>query len=204
MLAMLRRSVLSVAVLIVSFACGSSPTGPSDAGGGGSSDLAGSAGTLTVRITDSPFGAAKAVLVTFSEVSVRRGDNWTRVPFPDGASTWTCDLKKLENNAQDLLAVGSMPHAEYTWVRMTIQTAKLYGDNTAVSATPCARTIPEPAGSVHTMNLASREGSTNGSFPVTSTEGRTILLDFDGESSITKTGDNAYTMNPVIRLISVQ
>ena len=199
---MLRRSILTVSVLLVSFACGSSPTGPSDTGGSGT---AGAAGTLAVRITDSPFGAAKAVLVTFSEVSVRRGDDWTRVPFPDGSTaTWTCDLKKLENNAEDLLAVGSMPHAEYTWVRLIIQSARLYVQNSAVSPTPCARSIPEPAGESYAMNLASREGSTNGSFPVTSTEGRTVLLDFDGEASITENGTNNFTMSPVIRLISVR
>jgi hypothetical protein len=127
------------------------------------------------------------------------------VPFPDGsASTWTCDLKKLENNAEDLLAVGSIPHETYTWVRLVIQSAKLYAENAAVSPTPCARTIPEPAGEAYAMNLASREGKDNGAFPVTATEGRTLLLDFDGESSISKSGTNDYTMNPVIRLLSVQ
>jgi hypothetical protein len=48
-----------VVVLSIITGCGSgSTTGPSS-----------SAGTLTIRLTDSPFSDAQAVLVTFSEVS---------------------------------------------------------------------------------------------------------------------------------------
>ena len=201
---MLRRSVISLAVVFFTFACGSSPTSPSDSGGG-SPPPAGSAGTMTVRITDSPFGAAKAVLITFSEVAVQRGSDWVRVPFPDqSASTWTCDLKKLENNAEDTIAAGSIGQATYSWVRFTIQSAKLFAQNSAVSATPCARTIPEPAGESYTMAIANREARTNGSFPVTSSSGTTMLIDFDGESSVKESGTNNFTLDPVIRLVSVR
>ena len=199
---MLRRSVISLAVVFFTLACGSSPTSPSDPGG--SPPPAGSAGTMTVRITDSPFGAAKAVLITFSEVAVQRGSDWVRVPWPDGSSgTWTCDLKKLENNAQDTIAAGSMGQATYSWVRFTIQSARLFAQNSAVSATPCARSIPEPAGEAYTMAIANREARTNGSFPVTSTTGTTMLIDFDGEASVRESGTNNFTLDPVIRLVSV-
>jgi hypothetical protein len=160
---------------------------------------------MTVRITDSPFGAAKAVLITFSEVAVQRGNDWVRVPFPDqSASTWTCDLKKLENNAEDTLAAGSIGNATYTWVRFTIQSARLFAQNSAVSPTPCARSIPEPAGESYPMTIANREARTNGAFPVTSAAGSTMLIDFDGEASVRENGTNNYTLDPVIRLMSVQ
>jgi hypothetical protein len=89
-------SVLAAAgLLLMTVACGggSTPTSPSDTTGGG-------AGSFNVRITDSPYGSAKAVLVTFSDVSVHRDGNWTKLPFLSG-STRTCDLKKLQNSAQE-------------------------------------------------------------------------------------------------------
>jgi hypothetical protein len=203
---MLRRSVLCFAVVLVSFACGSSPTGPSDPSNpSGPPAPTSTTGTLTVRLTDSPFGAARAVLITFSEVAVLRGNDWERVPFPDGStSTWTCDLKKLENNAQDVIAAGTLPLAEYTWVRFTIQSAKLYGDNAAQSPTPCARSIPEPAGASYVMSMASREARTNGSFPVVAGKATSMLIDFDGESSVREPNQNNFVLDPVIRLMSVQ
>jgi hypothetical protein len=56
-------------------------------------------------LKDSPFSDAKALLVTFSEVNVHAsGADWITVPFAAGASSRTCDLKKLET-AQDVLGV---------------------------------------------------------------------------------------------------
>jgi hypothetical protein len=160
---------------------------------------------VNVRITDSPFGSARAVLVTFSEVSLLRGTNWTRVPFPDAtATTWTCDLKKLENNNEDLLATGALPLTEYTWVRLVVQSATVYTDNSSTSPTPCARSITPPAGGSHVMTMAASEGRENGSFPVTAGLTTTILLDFDGESSITQRAPGDLVMNPVVRLVSVR
>ena len=86
-------SILAVFVIVLSAAgCSDSPSGPS-----------GSMGTLNVRLTDSPFTDAQAVLVTFSAVTAHRSDSdWTPVPFATGATTRTCDLKKLEAS-DDLL-----------------------------------------------------------------------------------------------------
>lgn len=203
---MLRRSVLSVAALLVSFACGSSPTGPSDASGGSTPASAGAPGSLTVRITDrGAYQSARAVLVTFSEVSVLRGDNWTRLPFPDpNASTWTCDLKKLENGNADFLGSGKPQQADYTWVRVMVESATLYPNNSAVSATPCARTIPPPAGDAYQVAIAQKEGKDNGAFPVTSTDARTLLIDFNSDASITDLGGKNYSLTPIVRLLSVQ
>lgn len=196
---MLRRSVLGVAIVLVSFGCGSdtSPTSP-----GGNPDAG---GALNVRITDSPFGAAKAVLITFREVSVQKGGDWTKLPFPDSsASTWTCDLKKLENNAQDLIASGAPSAGEYNWVRLVVDSARVYTQNAAQSATPCARTIAAPAGESFPMTVSNSEGKDNGSFVVNSTKSTTVLVDFDGDSSITEPNTNNYVLTPVVRVVSVQ
>ena len=190
-------SVLAATALLLSVACGdSNPAGPSDGSG------TGGAGTFNLRITDSPYGSAKAVLVTFSEVAAHRNGDWTRLPFP-GGSTRTCDLKKLQNNAQDLLGGGAISPGTYTMVRLVVQSAKIYFDNSAQSGTPCAPFIAEPAGASSVLTIPSGEVRLNGSFGLTSNSPTTVLLDFDGESSIHQNGSN-YTMQPVIRIVSIQ
>src|SRR5262245_43791905 len=105
------------AAALVSFACGSTnnPSGPS-----------GGSGTLNMRLTDSPFSDAKAVLVTFSEVSAHHEDSeWTPVPFPadpNGVAVLerTCDLKKL-NGPVDFLGGGLLTAGHYTQIRLMVK-----------------------------------------------------------------------------------
>jgi hypothetical protein len=158
---------------------------------------------MNLRITDSPYGSAKAVLVTFSEVAAQRNGDWSRLSFPGGGSTRTCDLKKLQNSNQDLLGSASVTPGQYTLIRLHVQSAKIFFDNSAQSATPCAASIPEPAGASATLALSGAEVTVNGSFTLTSTAPTTILVDFDGEASIQQNG-NSYTMTPQVRLRSVQ
>ena len=71
---MRRLSVFLVVffVVLASFACGGSPSNPSGTG------------TLNVRLTDSPFSDAGAVLVTFRGVRAHRSESdWAPVPFAD-------------------------------------------------------------------------------------------------------------------------
>src|SRR5574342_429303 len=111
-----------VAALTAS-ACGeSSPAGPS-----------GGSGTLNMRLTDSPFSDAKAVLVTFSEVSAHREDSdWTTVPFAADAggaavTERTCDLKKLQGPV-DVLGGGLLTAGHYTQIRLVVKSATIYFD----------------------------------------------------------------------------
>jgi hypothetical protein len=198
---MRRASVLAAAVAtaLSTFACSGESGSPS-----GPSAPSGSQGTLNLRITDSPFGKAKAVLVTFSDVSMHRNGDWKKVPFADGSSTRTCDLKKLENSTQDLLGTGPLDAGEYTMIRLVVQSARVYLDNAAVSATPCAASIPAPAGAVSNATMPSGEVKLNGSFGVATGGATTILIDFDGESSFSQTGNGSYMINPVVRILSVQ
>ncbi len=184
-------------LLLMTVACGggSTPTSPSDPSGGG-------AGSFNVRITDSPYGSAKAVLVTFSDVSVHRDGNWTKLPFLSGSSR-TCDLKKLQNSAQDLLGGGTIAPGTYTMIRLTVESARIFFDNAASSPTPCASSIDAPAGASSALTIPSGEVKLNGSFNLTSSAATTVLLDFDGESSIIQNGSN-YTMQPVVRIVSIQ
>jgi hypothetical protein len=207
-------------------ACGGGPTSPTgtpaagdagNSGGGASGGGAGgsnpgtpsrSPGTLTVKITDSPFSDAKAVLVTFSAVNVHltEGDSWQTIPFASGSSR-TCDLKKLQGPT-DVLGVGSLPAGHYTQVRLVVSAANIYFDN-ASSGGPCAASIAAPGGKSAPVEIPSGEVKLNHQFTV-SGGATTMVLDFDGDKSIKSTGNGKgnsptkYMMTPVVRVVSVQ
>ncbi len=195
-------SVLAAAVLA---ACGSStPTGPSGGnatptGGGAASPT--SSGVATVMLQDSPFSDARAVLVTFSEVSVHlSGGDFVKLPFTSG-STRTCDLKKLVG-AQDVLGTGPLAPGHYTQIRLVVSGAVIYFDN-ASSGTACAGTIAAPMGRSAPVDVPSGDVRLNREFDLTTAQ-TTITLDFDGDQSIKQTGNGKYMMNPVITVVSVQ
>ncbi len=193
-----------------------SSNSPGSSGGGTSS----ATGTLAVRLTDSPFSEAKALLVTFSEVSVHSADpgDWKTLPFASG-TTRTCDLKKL-NGATDVLGVGSLPAGKYTQIRLNVTSATIYFDAPSIGG-PCSAQIAAPAGASAPVDIPSGEVKLNNEFTVASA-GTTILLDFDGDQSVRQTGsgngsgngngngggapsgNTKYMMVPVIRVVSVQ
>jgi len=223
----LRRFIALATTLVVGgvLACGgtTNPTGPASTGGattggnsggsnGGGSDGGATSpvtGSLSIRITDSPFSDAKALLVTFSEVNVHRtdGDAWQTIPFVSGSSR-TCDLKKLQGPT-DVLGVGSLPAGHYTQVRLVVTSASLYFDNASGGAA-CAPSIAAPAGKSAPVDVPSGEVKLNHEFAITGSA-TTMLLDFDGDQSVKQTGGNGkgnantkYMMTPVIRVVSVQ
>ncbi len=182
----------AVAVSLTTVACGGSPTGPSGPA------------NLHVSITDSPFSGAMAVLVTFSSVEVHRADEeWTPVSFPGGTSTRTCDLKKLEG-AQDVLSVGTLEPGHYTQIRLMVDSATLYFETALAEMDPaCAEMITSPVGAFAPLEIPSGEVKLNRQFDL-GDNATTILLDFDGDTSIKETGNGRYIMTPVIGIVSVQ
>ena len=191
-------TALAVAAsLAVLYGCGGSPTGPSGAG------------TLTLMLKDSPFGDAKSLLVTFSEVSAHRADQsegaWTKLPFAAvGVTMRTCDLKKLQT-AQDILGTGPLTAGHYTQIRLIVSSAALYFDNATPDADPaCAATVAAPAGRTAALEIPSGEVKLNREFDVAATSATTILVDFDGDKSVRETGNGRFMMSPVIGIVSVQ
>ena len=176
-----------------SYGCGGSPMGPSGAGG-----------TLTLMLKDSPYSDAKSLVVTFSEVSVHLAGQadraWTRLPFADGATSRTCDLKKLQT-AQDILGTGPLAAGHYTMVRLMVSSSALYFDN-ATAGNACAASIVAPAGRSAALEIASGEVKLNREFDIASTA-TTILVDFDGDKSVHETGNGRFMMSPVIGVVSV-
>jgi hypothetical protein len=191
---MRRIAVVAVAVATFGSACGSSAVEPS-----------GVPGTLSLMIKDSPYSDAMSLLVTFSEVTAHRAGEggFTRLPFADAAATSrTCDLKKLVD-AQDALGVGMLPEGHYTQLRLVVSRATLYFTN-AAEGPACATTVTPPAGESATLEIPSGEVKLNRQFDVTPAGATTILIDFDGDKSVSETGSGSFRMTPVIGIVSVQ
>jgi hypothetical protein len=159
-------------------------------------------GNFNLRMRDTPFTDAKAVLVTFSSVRAHRSDSdWTVVPFINAATTRTCDLKKLETS-EDVLGSAGLPTGHYTQVRLVVQSATLFFDN-ASTGSACATAITPPAGASAPVEIPSGEVKLNREFDITSSSSMTMLIDFDGNQSIHLTGNGRYMMSPVISILSV-
>lgn len=173
-------------------------------GCGGSNSPTGS-GSLNVMLKDSPYGDAKSLLVTFSDVSVHRDDQaedgWTKLPFAGGATSRTCDLKKLVTS-QDVLGVGALQAGHYTQIRLTVTSASLYFD-TAAAGPACADSVATPEGAKASMTVPSGVVKLNREFTVPTGGSTTILVDFDGDKSVNQTGNGEYKMSPVIAVVSV-
>lgn len=183
-------SLTLIPVILGASACGGSPTAPS-----------GNA-SLSLKVTDAPFTDAKAVFVTFSNVSVHRSEAaFSSIPF-DNATTRTCDLKKLQAGAQDVLGTGALPAGDYTQIRLTVTSAALYFDNPSTGPA-CAATLTPPAGTSAAVTVPSGEVKLNRPFTLAADAVTTILLDFDGGQSIHQTSDG-YNLTPVIGIVSVQ
>lgn len=182
---------VAAALAVGGVACSDSPSSPSLSGG-----------NFNLRMRDTPFSDAKAVLVTFSSVRAHRADSdWTIVPFVNAASTRTCDLKQLETS-EDVLGTASLPTGHYTQVRLVVQSATLFFENASAGAA-CATTIAPPAGASAALDIPSGEVRLNRGFDITSNSTMTMLLDFDGDQSIRQTGNGRYMMTPVITILSV-
>ena len=186
------RALFAIVLVTSAIAC-SSESGPSTMGS-----------TLNVMLKDSPYSDAKALLVTFSEVSAHISGNggFDVLPFAGGATSRTCDLKKL-TTAQDVLGAGTLATGHYTQIRLVVTSAVLYFDNPS-SGPACASSITAPAGSSAPVTVSSGDIKLNREFDVTSSGATTVLVDFDGDQSVHAQGNGQYNMTPVISVVSVQ
>lgn len=187
------RHAVTVTLMIATLAC-SSATAPSSTSG------------FSISLKDSPFTDAKALLVTFSEVSVHAsGGAFQTLPFTGGTTTRTCDLLRL-TSATDVLGTAPLAAGHYTQIRFVVSSATLYFQNPSSSATPCGSSIAAPAGTSAPVTIPSGTVMLNREFDIatTGTTTNNILVDFDGNSSVVATGNGLYMMTPVISIVSVQ
>src|SRR5262249_48470882 len=182
---------LLIVTAVTPIACGKSSTSPTGMT------------TLNVMMKDTPFTDAKALFVTFSTVSAHlSGGDFMTLPFTGGASSRTCDLKKL-TSAQDVLGTGPLATGHYTQVRVVVSSAVVYFDN-AAGGSACAATIAAPGGASANVTVPSGEVKLNREFDVSAATTTTMLLDFNGDQSVRQTGNGQYSMTPVIAVASVQ
>ena len=187
----LPASAIAAILAVSTIACSDSPSSPTLSGG-----------NFNLRLRDTPFTDAKAVLVTFSSVRAHRSDSdWTVVPFINAATSRTCDLKKLETS-EDVLGSAALPAGHYTQVRLVVQSATLFFDN-ASAGSACASSIAPPAGASAPLDIPSGEVKLAREFDVSASTAMTMLIDFDGNGSIHLTGNGRYMMSPVITILSV-
>jgi hypothetical protein len=73
--------------------------------------------------------------------------------FTGGATTRTCDLKKL-TTAQDILGTAPLAAGHYTQLRLMVANAAIYFDNPS-TGTACASTIGAPPGRNATVTIPS-------------------------------------------------
>ena len=184
-------SASAAAVLLaVAIACGGTPTSATQNA------------SLSIVLKDSPFGDARALLVTFSEISAHTsGGGWTTLAFSGGATSRTCDLKQL-TSAQDVLGTGPLPAGHYTQIRVTVTSAMLYFDATAATG-PCAATMGAPSGRNAPIDIPSGQIILNREFDLQANTTTSILLDFDGDKSVIQNGNGTYRMSPVISIVTV-
>lgn len=182
--------VLALIAGVATSACGSG-TGPSGSG------------SLRMMIKDSPFHDAKALLVTFTQVSVHKSDTpdgeWIKIG--DGSER-TCDLKHLES-VNDLLATGPLGSGHYTQIRLLVSKAVVYfvDESSGPACTPAAPAATSPHADV---TIPSGEVKLNRQFEIVDGGTATITVDFDGDKSVHEIANGQYTMSPVINVVSVQ
>jgi hypothetical protein len=209
---------LSALLVVLAIACSSSgPTGPGStstssatSGSTNPGPNGGSTGTLTVMLKDSPFSEASAVLVTFNGVSVHMsGGDWKPLTLEgDQPLVRTCDLKKLEG-PQEVLGTAVLAAGHYTQIRLMVASATIYqGGTKALGTLACAATETPllPSGSEVVSSpvvVPSGEIKLNREFDLGASGATMIVLDFDGEKSISQTGNGKYMMKPVISVVSV-
>jgi len=218
---------LAVALVAGALACGGSsenpagptagPTtsGPSDPGGPGSPGVPSPSGKgrLTLAMTDGPFSDASAVLVAFDNVSIHRSESngWETLPLV--SSPRVCDLKRLQGSTTDILGVAEMPAGHYTQIRLSVTLATIYFDTEASGGVdPCTALAPDSTpDQVFPVEIPSGVIKLNRQFTLEAGSNMMIVLDFDGDKSIHKTGGGngngnskaKYIMKPVIGIVSV-
>jgi hypothetical protein len=180
-------------------------------------DLKGT-GTLTLNLTDDP-GEYEEVFITFSEVSVHRGEEQDEVEgtLPnegedeeqneeDDDSYWIViseeeqgyDLLTLKD-AYTLLAGVDLEEGIYTQIRLKIV------DGNDANGDP--KTYVKLVGDDTKYPLEVPSGTKSGlklihPFRITADSETVLYLDFDAEESVKQTGNGQYKLKPTIAILS--
>ena len=147
-------------------------------------------GSIKMYMVDSP-STYDSVIVCVTSVEIHRsGDDTTSGWFVINDSTRYFDLLKLRNGASAILGDTSLPAGQYTQIRLIL------GTNNYVIENGVKHSLVVPSGSQTGLKL-------NHQFTIETGVLYELMLDFNVDKSIIVTGNGAYKLKPVIRVIPV-
>ncbi|MBL4827282.1 MAG: DUF4382 domain-containing protein [Spongiibacteraceae bacterium] len=187
--------------------------------GGGSSDSAGSTGTVSFSVTDAPVDSANMVLVQFTSVTVKpsNGDAETLPlggssqsclnlldgidpsPSPEGESSVRCiELKALRGTqSASLLSGVALSRGTYDWVRLDVEARRDRMDSIIVLNDASRESLYIPSGSESGLKL-------NTGFTILAGGTHNFVIDFDLRKSVNNPqGFSDYRLRPSLRLIDL-
>jgi hypothetical protein len=134
-------------------------------------------------LTDAP-AAYEEVNVTFSEVEINRNGGWVSIILD---TAMTVDLLDWNNGKSIEIGRSELEPGKVTQIRLTIDRAEVQVD-----------------GQTYPLEIPGSEESglkLNTNFDIVAGVVYELVLDFDVNRSVNKTGNDEYKMNPVIRTV---
>jgi len=192
------RYVLLFCVIVAGLMTIVATSGP---GGSGSSSEGSGTGTLSVGLTDAFTDDYKAVYVTISEVRVHMpGGDFETVAFPGK----TYNLLELVNGLVAELALTDLEAGDYTQMRLILGSDPDDGNNILGTPHPFANYVIDRSDNEFELKTPSAQQSgikiVHG-FTINDGGVTELVLDFDAQRSVVKTGNLKYLLKPTIKVI---
>ena len=147
------------------------------------STTSGGRGTLNVRLADAPDPSITSVLINVTKVEANVDGQWQTLPVQVNNEIELLDLVK----GDILLAGGDVPSGHYNQVRVFVDSA----------------TVTDSEGT-HNVTIPSSEQTgikLNVNGDINNNEIVTLLIDFNVDKSLIKTGSGQYKLKPVMPVV---
>ncbi len=147
-------------------------------------------GTIEIRVTDPPPADVKSAVVQLTNIEVHRASG--NSSDPDNPSGWitvlespsSFDLMQVLGGVEEILGSANLPAGRYTQIRMDV--TAVTGNTT--DDEPYSAEVPgDKLRIVRTFTIG------NGDTTI-------LTLDFDGEKSLIRTGNDRFIFKPVVKL----
>lgn len=174
----IRKIMLPIAALATLVAgCG---------GGGSNGGVSSGSGTMVVRLADAPDPTITSIDLVFNKLEAKVGNQWHEIPLADE----TVNLLDLTDEDM-LLGSAVLPAGNYNQIRLF----------------PVSATVTDSDGT-HNVDIPSAANTgvkVNINAELVANAVQTLLLDFNVDKSLIKTGNGQYKLQPVlVGVIKVQ